>query len=436
MAAVGPFEKHPRLAVACSGGPDSMALTILMHEWARARSGGVTALIVDHGIRKNAAAEARLVAKRLAQRNIPHKILKHTGKVFEGDIQASARKVRYALLSDWCAAHSHLHLGIAHHREDQAETVLLRLARGSGLDGLAAMASVSETRHIRHIRPLLNVPRSQLRATLNKHGVCFVEDPSNDDRDFARVRMRALAAPLSAEGMSPYRLAATATRLARARAALEGSVAALLARAGTFFPQGYGLLAFAPLRRAPEEIALRGLSRTLTYIGGKEYPSRLAHLERLYEWILRDPMTGGKTLSGCRILARGSSLLVCRESAAAKTVLPARGEVFWDNRFRLHCPPRGTGEVKRLGSEGWREIVAADPGLRNTKIPAVVRPSLPAIWSAKGVEAVPHLGFTRQNRNSAIISKRPVCFAPRQPLIPASFTLQKGGYTLSKLRRN
>jgi len=431
MGPFGPFEAKPHLAVACSGGPDSMALTFLLKDWADTIDGSVSALIVDHGIRSESGLEAKTVAARLPQHDIRAEILTYSGPPFTKMLQATARQARYNLLSEWCARNAVLSLFVAHHQEDQAETVLLRLARGSGLDGLAAMAPVVETRQLRILRPLLTVPAKRLRATLKDRGAEFVQDPSNKDPNYARVRMRALSETLGREGMTARRLAATAVHAARARSTVEGGVAQLLAHAALVYPQGYASLEKLALQKAPEEIALRAMARMLTTIGGNDYSPRMERLLRLYDWMISNPGKGGKTLSGCRILAQDGTFLVCREPAAADEIAFARGEVFWDGRFRFLFRPRGQGEVRRLGREGWCKTVADAPNLRNSPIPAAVKVSLPAIWSEKEVVCVPHLGYFRDKEKNAASFRHTVCFAPRQPLVPARFTLQKGEYTLS-----
>ena len=142
MAALGPFERPPALAVAVSGGADSMALTLLAADWAAARRGSIVALTVDHRLRNESRAEAKQVAAWLAARGIEHKILAWTGEKPSSDVQAAAREKRYELLEDWCRRQGILHLLVAHNLDDQAETFLLRLGRGSGLYGLSGMASV------------------------------------------------------------------------------------------------------------------------------------------------------------------------------------------------------------------------------------------------------------------------------------------------------
>lgn len=432
MTALGPFESKPHIAIACSGGGDSIALAILTDSWAKARGGTATALIVDHGIRAESASEAAAVARELSRHRIGSRILSYDGPKIRRDIQASARNVRYRLLTRWCVANGYLHLAIAHHLEDQAETVLLRLSRGSGADGLAAMAPVLETPVLRILRPLLYVPKVKLMATLTQRKAVHVDDPSNSDTTFARVRIRGLSTSLAAEGMTPYRLSATASSLARARSAIEGEVAALLARTTILYPQGYGRVTSDAIRQAPEEIALRALARLVTCIGGNGYPPRMARIERLYDWMGKGAPGGGRTLSGCRVLPQGGGLLVCREASAANETIPAQGEVFWDGRFRLQNPARKLGEIRRLGSDGWRHAVTIAPELRGSRIPSVVRPSLPSIWNGEILRSVPHLGIWRDRRVPLERHPQNVVFSPRRPLAPARFTLQKGEYTLSK----
>jgi tRNA(Ile)-lysidine synthase len=422
MAPLGPFESQPRIAVACSGGRDSMALTLLIRDWAAARGGDATALIVDHALRPESAAEAGQVAKWLQSRGIAPRILRRCGPIPSADIQAAARNARYTLMSDWCEANQCLHLAVGHHLDDQAETFLLRLARGSGVDGLAAIAPVSETRTMRIVRPLLRIPGERLARTLAQFDMPdYVEDPSNRDSAFARVRMRRLASTLGREGMTPRRLADTAARMARARAALEDAVAGLLAHAAVLHAAGYCFIQTMPLRAAPREVALRALARVLICIGGRDYPPRLERLERLYAWLFAVDGGRGRTLSGCRVLKRESALLICREPAAATSVLAARDTLDWDNRFRLRLHVRGQsrGEIRRLGNAGWRRAVGDAPALKSTPIPAPARPSLPALWSSSELLAVPHLGYCRQ----ADITVEKISFSPKRPLITARFTL-------------
>ena len=304
MARLGPFERRPVIAVATSGGPDSLALALLAGDWATALGGRAVALTVDHRLRPESDAEARQVGRWLRARGIAHRVLVSSGARPHANVQAVARGMRYDLLSSWCLDAGVLHLLLAHHIEDQAETILLRLGRGSGVVGLAAMAAVVEGAGLRLLRPVLTVSRARLRATLEARGQPWLDDPSNRDRTYARVRVRALLPALGAEGMTPARLADTARRLGRARQALEVDVASLLARATELYPEGYCLLDRRLLARAPAEIGLRALASLLVSIGGHPSPPRLERLTSVRSERTMTPWVVRCSLRRCCLSAR------------------------------------------------------------------------------------------------------------------------------------
>lgn len=393
MAPLEPFEARPDLAVAVSGGADSLCLALLAAEWARARGGRAVALTVDHRLRPDSASEAAQVAAWLAARGMDHHVLVWDGAKPGADIQAAARAARYALLEQWCAARGVLHLLLAHHRDDQAETLLLRLGRGSGVDGLAAMAPIAERFSLRLLRPLLTVPRARLAATLTAAGQDWIEDPSNRNPVFARARLRARLPELAAEGLAPERLAATARRMARAADALDGAVAEVAARKVEFFDAGYALAAPDTFADLPEEIGLRLLVRLVRAVGGGEHPPREERTEALYGRLCKG-LDAAATLAGCRVVSWRGRLLFCREAGrmAPPLMLAAGQDMVWDGRFRLSVPadvPPGL-QVGGLGD-------GAPPEVRRllVQLPAAVRPTLPAFFDAQGLCAVPHLGYNR-----------------------------------------
>jgi tRNA(Ile)-lysidine synthase len=425
MAPLGPFESHPLLAVAVSGGADSLALCLLADAWARARDGTVIGLTVDHGLRPEAAAEAARVGSWLAARGIRHRVLAWRPPSGLRNVQAAARDARYELLLGWCASAGCLHLLTAHHREDQAETLLLRLARGSGLDGLAGMASCRETTACRLLRPLLAVPRARLAASLRDAGQDWIEDPSNRDEAYARVRLRAGAGLLAREGLGPARLAVTARHLGRARAALEDGVTRLLARAVRLHPGGFAELEADRLAGAPPEIALRALARIAATIGAADHPPRLDRLERLYR-ALRGGLAAGRTLAGCRFLRGSATIVVCREAAAAQPPQALRPGLTlrWDRRFEVGLAvdaPSGL-TVGALGAAGFGRNAAASSGW--PAMPPPARAALPALRDLVGVVAVPHLNYQRPDfARSAANGIVTVAFRPRWPLTAAGFTV-------------
>ena len=461
MARFEPFEPNPDLAVAVSGGADSMALALLADHWARDHGGRITALTVDHGLRREAAAEARQTGRWLKAAGIRHVILrwlpavppkKQVSGTRLANLQSTAREARYDLLSGWCRDHAVLHLLLAHHQDDQAETLLLRLARGSGIDGLAAMAPLAERSSIRLLRPLLGAGKTELTNYLQSRGQAWIEDPSNRDPANARVRLRALLPRLAEEGMTAARLAQTAARLAQARVALEGAVNRLLADSVAIYPEGYLRLDISFLRIVEREVGLRALARAISCIGGQAYGPRLQRLTRLYDRLC-DGGEGlglgrGRTLGGCRILpARRADgdpsrhVLVMREPSAVAPPVPWQGgePVLWDSRFRISGRPGASDpakpEVKKrvktmvynfgaLTEQGLQAVFKAtgEPMPRN--LPRDVLVTLPAFWQGTVVLAVPHLGYWRNRAEKPMEQAEwQVLFAPILPLTRPGFTL-------------
>jgi tRNA(Ile)-lysidine synthase len=431
MAPLGPFEDNPRIAVAVSGGADSLALAVLLHDWATAQGGRTTALTVDHGLRPEAAAEARFVARTLEPLGLTQQTLRRRGAKPEANISAVLRRARYDLLSRACARRGLLHLALGHHLDDQAETFLLRLGRGSGLDGLAAMAPIVELPGLRLLRPLLGLPKARLEATLRARGLTWVEDPTNRDPAQARARLRQLLPGLAGEGLTATRLAATAGHLGRARAALEHELARLLVRAVVLDPAGFAWLDPAPLTGAPAALGLRALARVLTTVGGAEYAPRLESLERLHGRISAG-LTAGATLGGCRVLPRAGRLLVVREARNLPVARLESGQrLLWDGRFEVALRRvRGRGAAVKwgvgpLGSAGWAEIKSAAPDLVKTpamaRIPAPARAALPALRDRRGVLAVPQIGYRRPGSAATLLKS---CrFRPKNSLIISAFTV-------------
>lgn len=307
------------LALAVSGGGDSLAL---MHLAARhAAEWGAPApvvLTVDHGLRRGSGADARKVAAWAGALGLKAHILVWRGRKPATGIEAAARQARYRLMGTFLATHGPRWLCVAHNRDDQAETFLLRLARGSGVDGLSAMAArapwpVPGFPGLTLARPLLGCSGAALRGLLTEAGQDWLEDPMNRDPAFDRVRLRAAAAVLAEAGLSADRIAAAAAHLARARQALEQVTEAVLARAvrpaAPEATHGGGLLVDrAALAAAPREVGLRALAAVLMAVSGAAYRPRFEALERLFDAIAGGTLGRGATLAGCRVGPAGRGL--------------------------------------------------------------------------------------------------------------------------------
>ena len=293
-------------AVAVSGGGDSIALMHLLARWAKkTRRAPPIVVTVDHGLREGSAGDAKKVARWAKAAGLGVQILRWSGPRPKSDIEAAAREARYRLMGGWAAKKNLTALYVAHSRDDQAETFLLRLMRGSGLDGLAAMRPLSPYpvpgfRDLRLVRPLLAIERDALRAHLTCAGQAWLEDPMNGEARFARVRLRQVMPALEEAGLTRARIASAAAHLARAREALDTVTAAVIARAASPRDDAIHLDAVA-LVAAPREVGLRALAQLLMHVSGQSYRPRFERLERLYDRIAAETLGGGVTLHGCRI---------------------------------------------------------------------------------------------------------------------------------------
>lgn len=392
-AALNALDLRPPFAIAVSGGADSLALMLLAADWAKQHKlPPPQAITVDHGLREGSAFEAARVAAWARKHAVPHSTLKWTGRKPSRNIQALARDARYRLIAGHMRAQGIATLLTGHTRDDQAETFLLRLGRGSGLEGLSGMAPVTpfpltEFADLKIARPLLSFSHARLKATLRALKQPWISDPSNDNDRFTRVQIRKLLPALARVGITDERVAGAASNLRRARHALAAVLGEFLAHV-EISPWGYALLDPTRFAETPREIALRGLARLLEGIGGAEYPPRFEHTETALDWLIsRRAVPKGRTLGGCRLACRADGrVLVTREEAALAKQDPVlqlgTGErALWDRRYAVSvskAPATARFEVRRLGPLGLKLL---DP---EAKLPAVeprrIAACAPALW--------------------------------------------------------
>jgi tRNA(Ile)-lysidine synthase len=315
-----PLTHVPALVLAVSGGPDSTALLYLVARWRRARKDGprIFAVTVDHGLRPQSATEARAVGRLARQLGVVHRILRWEGSKPVTGVQQAAREARYRLLAAAATRLNARHVLTAHTLDDQAETVLMRLVRGSGLSGLAAMAAVaplpaSDARELVLVRPLLELPKARLLATLARAGIPYADDPTNRDPRFTRARLRAALPELAREGLDAARLATLARRARRAEVAIEAAVDAAAAAVMKAGPPAVVLDAekLAPL---PAEVALRLLARAISQVGGSP---PLGKLEALHAALVEADFGRGRrrlrrTLADTLVTAAAGAITVER----------------------------------------------------------------------------------------------------------------------------
>ena len=343
---LAPLTRFPRVALAVSGGPDSLALMQLAAQLRAELGLSLTVLTVDHGLRASSREEAVMVGRHAAALGLQHVMLAwESGEPRSASLQARARAARYDLMTAYCHAHDIPALVTAHHLDDQAETFLMRLKRGSGLDGLAAIPEQGAWAGIAVLRPLLDVPKARLVATLQEAGMSFVCDPSNRDPRFERARVRGSRDALGVLGLTPEALALSARRLRRAREALDATAQSFLAANSETSEAGYALIDRAALASAPQEIALRALAQLIGAVGGGETPLQLAKLE------VSARRLGGASRQGAyaRPLPHRAHVWPARHFPRAEGQRSARdGASAWDARtVGQSLPDRAPGRCAR-----------------------------------------------------------------------------------------
>lgn len=415
MSSMGPFENRPSIAVAVSGGPDSIALSLLLRDWARQRGGNVIGLTVDHGLRVGAGDESKQVAKWFRALKIEHKILYWRGSKPSAGVQDAARNARYELMCRWCCIRSILHLFAAHHYDDQIETTLLRLERGSAVHGLAPIASKQALNGVRLLRPFLGIPRSRLRATLEARNQEWIEDPSNQNTVFARVRLRNALSVLGDEGFLAETIAKLSGDAGATRRADERFLAMEAVKGVELFAAGYAVLSKSWWVESSYGTRFFLLGCLLRTIGGLQYPVPRRNLGALMERIDRSGKIDSATLAGCRLTNFKEDILVCREvGRVPPSVDMVNGaESKWD-RFKIRIDGMkpeisGKSSVWQVGALGNEFHGSFSP------LPRPVLGSLPAFRLGKHVISVPHINYV--DPTGLNVPKFSAIFSVTSPLV-------------------
>jgi tRNA(Ile)-lysidine synthase len=360
-------------------------------------------LTVDHRLRPGSAREAATVAAIAEARGLRARVLTWRGPHPATNLEAAAREARYRLLLDAARSDAARHLVLAHHRDDQAETFLMRLQRGAGVFGLAATRGLVPAGDVTIVRPFLDVPRARLVATTAAAGLHAVQDPMNTDPRFTRARIRRIMPLLAADGFDPGLIAAAARRLGDAAAAIDAAASALIARAVEADALAVARLDAATFHAAPVAVRRRALARLLLAIGGVDYPPRRERLDRLA--MAMEAHGEGRfkrTLAGTVIEWRAGNFLLYREigrSGLAHRGLDAGFDGVWDHRFRVVTGPDLPSGVMLgpLGEEGRRDIGAAAG-----RAPAGAQAALPAIRNGNRILAVPQVSNYEPEANGGL----------------------------------
>ena len=331
MAAIG---------LAVSGGADSLALLLLAHRWAAgmATPPRLHVYSLDHGLRPEAADEVAFVLDVARSLGIAATGLVWDGSKPQTGVQEAARQARYRLIGSAMRADGVEVLVTAHHRHDQAETVLMRLAHGSGIEGLRGMGRWAEIEGVRVHRPLLDVEPATLAATVAAARLKPVADPSNLDTHYERVRWRQALPALAELGLDAAMLAQFAERMGQADAAIAQMADACFAEIVRLDGFGAARITLAPFVGLSAAVSTRLLGRVLNIVGGRQKPRALGQVERLRAAICGEGLARASTVMGCVVRIKGDAIVVAREpgrSLPPDAVLRPHGELVWDERFRI-----------------------------------------------------------------------------------------------------
>lgn len=371
--------KGQKFGVAVSGGSDSLAL---LHLVAEVVQGGISVASVDHGFRAEAAQECEFVSQVCADLGVPHTTLEWR-ETHQGNLQDAAREARFGLLAQWAKERGIDTVLLGHTADDQAETVLMRLARSAGVDGLAGISPKTVRHGIEFLRPLLGLRRSALQEYLEQKGQTWISDPSNQDMKFERVRARKAIETLD---INVEALADVAVQMREASQALKAKTQSLFQQL-VQFECGDACVDWQKFLELDPEFKRRLLIKMLTCVAPQVYPPRRAELARLLDKI-GDKETG--TLFGCHITTNPHLIRVTRELNAVRDLSCATTEI-WDKRWRLDGPHNPAFEVRALGEQG----LAFCPDWRETGFPRRSLLASPAIWNKEVLIAAPLAGLEK-----------------------------------------
>ena len=397
-----PLKNLPALAVAVSGGADSLALLYLYSNWKKENAPSQDSLVltVDHKLRKQSRAEARGVAEICNRIGLPHKILVWNEEHPKSNIQAVAREKRYELMESEMTKIGIKHLLLAHHKNDQAETFLNRLARGSGVYGLAAMSKQVNFGNLVLLRPLLDVTKDQLIATLETADWSWFEDQTNKDLKYLRTKIRNLIPVLEDVGITVERLAGTAQRMQRVVSALNYSIDVLAKIAIERHPAGPTKLDVKSILDAPEEISMRLLANLVCVVGGNKYVPRFEKIENLYMSIT------GKNNQKFKILTVGGTqfeiskrdnkiVWLFREygSGIEQQKINPGESYFWDNRFQIAISDNSPGAVNVCALRDFKD---SDKLIIN----------FPTLWPKKNFQTAPVISWENKSEQKNNVGER------------------------------
>jgi tRNA(Ile)-lysidine synthase len=428
MSSIGYFEPNPTIAVATSGGADSMALLLLANEWSISKNGRIISLTVNHRLRPEADDETNQVSNWCAQHGIEHYTLywEHDFTI-TSSVQESARNARYKLMTDWCVENNILHLLLAHHLEDQVETLFFRLARGSNMDGLSAMAAQTIISGVRLIRPFLQINKSRLIETLKFKDQKWIEDPSNLNSQYTRVHIRKQLLELVNRHDINQRSGQVISKFSKFRYSKQNELVSQITNGIGIFPEGYGLIDTSKFSLIETHTSAKILGKLIVALNGRHYPPRSQKLLKLAELIKNYNISKKYNIGGLIFeILPVNHIIVYREAKCIEKPcnIYSKTPILWDDRFIVKWSANDVAttclQLRALGTEGLMQLKKAAPCLLNNQVPARVLRTMPSLWLLEQLVSVPHINYIN-NSAGVKICKVNIKLSPVKPLAGSSF---------------
>lgn len=434
------LKKAKKIAVAVSGGIDSMALVFLMQKWLKQNKLNNTKLIaitVDHKLRPSSTKESEYVHNLMRKNNIEHYTLTWADKKPSSNLELHARNARYELLTNFCKKESIEYLLIAHHLQDQAETFLIRLFRGSGIDGLASMQNINELNGVKIVRPLLDVTKEELKDYLETNKIKWVEDESNEDEKYMRNKIRKFLNSFDNKEDIVNRISSTVNEIAKARSIIEGELVERAKDIIEFSEFGYCTIDLQKFIELDKDLGLRLLAWIVMDVSGNEYKPRLEKLERVYNKLVseksRKDLDKKQTFYGCCFYEyEKGRVIFYRETSKIKRSLKDLGnnELLWDGRFII----KGIGEnfnkdnlkIINLTPQKLNGLMRAKKvkewGLKKFAIPKEIFYTIPVVEVLEKIAEIPHIRYRDEKllgENKGVVG---VKYKFRTPLVRIGFS--------------
>jgi tRNA(Ile)-lysidine synthase len=401
---ISSFIGKEKFAIAVSGGSDSLALSILAKLYSLENDNDFISLIIDHKLRKESAEEAKETYKNLTGRKIKAKILTYQGEKFSSNIQKKARDLRYDLFEKYCVKNKIKFLILAHHQDDLIENFYIRLIRGSGIKGLTSLQNIFEyNKNFYLLRPLLNFNKQELLTVTKKSYSSWIEDPSNKNDKFLRVRIRKMQTKLQKEGFDPKRIIKTIDNLNTAKDSLDFYIFKSEKKYLNFYKEGYATLKSSIFNNEAQEVIFRVIIKAIHFVSGEYYPPRSDSLKGLMKNLLAKSFKSS-TLGGCLIEKNKNIISFYREdrNIAVETLSKTKQKTNWDDRFLVNKNFNNKQQfvVKKLGNHGIEYLRKNKFNDYGNKIPVHAKKTLPSFWNNEGhLLFVPFVNFKNKKYN-------------------------------------